>query len=193
MQLVLIRHGNTFEAHQTPTQIGARTDLPLTTHGRAQAAALAAHFKPTAIYTGPLQRQLETARLLNGPPPLLHPALTELDYGAWEGLTSEQIASQWPTEYTAWNEESIWPRGLFARTPEYHLALIYQWLDHLLATYPSNALILGVTSNGLLRLFHSLASEQGPAPKVKTGHFCELLLTPTEISLISWNQQIVSR
>lgn len=37
IRLILVRHGNTFDAGQTPTQVGARTDLSLTDQGRNQA------------------------------------------------------------------------------------------------------------------------------------------------------------
>jgi len=41
---VIVRHGNTFAPGETPRRIGARTDLPLTPGGEAQAQALGAHF-----------------------------------------------------------------------------------------------------------------------------------------------------
>ncbi len=43
-RLVIVRHGNTFEAGETPRRIGARTDLPLTAAGLEQAEALGRHF-----------------------------------------------------------------------------------------------------------------------------------------------------
>ena len=33
MRLILARHGNTFEAGETPVWVGAREDLPLTARG----------------------------------------------------------------------------------------------------------------------------------------------------------------
>jgi broad specificity phosphatase PhoE len=43
-RIVIVRHGNTFEAGETPRRIGARTDLPLTADGQAQADALGRWF-----------------------------------------------------------------------------------------------------------------------------------------------------
>jgi probable phosphoglycerate mutase len=40
-RLILIRHGNTFEAGQKAVWVGARSDLPLTMAGEAQAHAAA--------------------------------------------------------------------------------------------------------------------------------------------------------
>jgi 2,3-bisphosphoglycerate-dependent phosphoglycerate mutase len=35
---VIVRHGNTFRAGETPTRVGARTDLPLVEEERARSA-----------------------------------------------------------------------------------------------------------------------------------------------------------
>ena len=42
--LIIARHGNTFGPGDTPTRVGARTDLPLVESGKAQAKALGLHF-----------------------------------------------------------------------------------------------------------------------------------------------------
>ena len=39
-QLLIVRHGNTFETGETPRRVGLRTDLPLSSSGRKQANAL---------------------------------------------------------------------------------------------------------------------------------------------------------
>jgi broad specificity phosphatase PhoE len=64
---LFVRHGNTFEANQAPTQVGLKTDTPLTHQGREQALLIAKHFTnhgihPTAIYAGRMQRQTESAK-----------------------------------------------------------------------------------------------------------------------------------
>ncbi|HAX92107.1 MAG TPA: histidine phosphatase family protein, partial [Rhodospirillaceae bacterium] len=60
-QLVFIRHGNTFEAGETPRMVGGMTDMKLTAAGEQQghraAEMVVARFAPlSAIITGPLQR-----------------------------------------------------------------------------------------------------------------------------------------
>ena len=35
---MIVRHGNTFRAGETPTRVGARTDLPLVEEERARSA-----------------------------------------------------------------------------------------------------------------------------------------------------------
>ena len=37
-KLVIVRHGNTFRAGETPTRVGARTDLPLVEEERARSS-----------------------------------------------------------------------------------------------------------------------------------------------------------
>lgn len=91
--LYLIRHGET-EWSKTGQHTGL-TDLPLTEKGEKEALSLKKHsFPPFAhIFTSPLQRAKETCRLtgyLNQA--IITEALYEWDYGAYEGLTSKEIA-----------------------------------------------------------------------------------------------------
>ncbi len=199
IRLILLRHGNTFEAGQTPTQVGARTDLPLTEEGRNQALYFARYLAsekiwPQAIYAGGLKRQIETAQItgrhleVENKIQLHEPALTEIDYGAWEGLTADEIQKQWPSEYKAWATQSQWPK-LFDSTREGHLHGIKKWLQQLRDAHNPGETVVGVTSNGILRLFHSLQERDGIEElKVKTGHFCELLLEKDRVQIQKWNQ-----
>lgn len=207
IRLILVRHGNTFEASQTPTQVGSRTDMPLTTQGRLQAQQFADYLaskgiEPKAIYAGTLRRQTESAKIIGNSlkmEKLIHldePALTEIDYGPWEGLTSEAISSQWTKEYADWTEQSRWVEGVFGKSLKEHLNDIEKWLEKLRRIYSGGDVVVGVTSNGIIRFFHSLQMDRWEALvkdrqmedlKVKTGHFCELLLTKNALEVVSWN------
>lgn len=207
IRLILLRHGNTFEAGQTPTQVGVRSDLPLTIQGCEQAEHFARYLiaeaiTPKAIFAGTLKRQIKTAQIIAKQLFIenlhLHePALTEIDYGAWEGLTSEEIQSKWPLEYDHWTEEAKWAEGIFGGSLENHLLGIKRFLDHLKKKYASGDTIAAVTSNGLMRFFYSFQktewehlSREGQLEKlkVKTGHFCELHIFNDFIKIKSWNQ-----
>lgn len=166
--MILIRHGNTFEAGVTAVQVGLRTDLPLTAFGHAQAKALP--FRADFVYSGTLRRQRETAQAIGTV--ILEPALNEIDYGLWEGLTAEEIGRRWPKEYAAWNNEGRWPEGIFGGSLENHLQMLERWMKNLTGN------VIGVTSGGILRL---LAPNQ---PKVKTGHFCEF---DVSLNVLRWN------
>jgi len=103
--LLLVRHGET--AWSAARRHTGRTDIPLTEHGRTQATALravlaereATHGLPALVATSPLIRARETARLAgldaaNGRPrAIVDEDLVEWDYGAYEGLTADEISA----------------------------------------------------------------------------------------------------
>ena len=95
LTLVLTRHGLTDRS--TPEQhLGQRIDVSINDAGRRQAEALARRLAPVTfdrVFTSPLFRARETASLLVRNVAIeADPRLREMDYGAWEGRTYEQIA-----------------------------------------------------------------------------------------------------
>ena len=181
-RLLLMRHGNTFEEGKQTVQVGLRTDLPLTAFGRNQAQLVAQALQkkpPQIIFAGRLKRQIESAQIiadLLGVAVQQTPALNEIDYGLWEGLTAAAISQQWPKEYAEWNKQAKWQDNIFQGTFEKHWDALQKWL----ATLQNFETVLGVTSNGLLRFFKN--------EKVKTGHLCELFLHSDRIEIGFWNQ-----
>ena len=188
IRLILMRHGNTFEEGQTPLQVGARTDLALTKFGLFQAEQMAQFLQknglvPKAVFAGPLKRQIQSAEKIAdtfGLKLQQESALAEIDYGDWEGLTADQIVSKWPKEYAEWNQEAKWQSHIFSRSAEEHWNALAQWFLKL-ESGDEGKTIVGVTSNGLLRFFKN--------EKVKTGHFCELLLDRGKFQISAWNQK----
>ena len=113
--LYLVRHG---EAQPVGSCcVGCGTDLPLTETGRRQGQELGRCFRgldPGPVYTSPLGRCQETARLLAGPHRELRicPGLRELDMGCWEGLPFEMIRRDYPELYAArGGDHSLQPPG----------------------------------------------------------------------------------
>ena len=102
-ELILLRHGET-EWSQAGKHTG-RTDIPLTAHGKAIAAALAPTFAGhqfAAVFTSPAERAVQTAELALGSAAAsakVDPDLWEWDYGGYEGLTTAQIQQQHPGWY----------------------------------------------------------------------------------------------
>ncbi len=94
LTLVLTRHGLT-DRSDPEQHLGQRIDLGLSAAGRGQAAALAARIADERfdrIVSSPLRRAIETAEAVaRGRLIEREPRLMEMDYGAWEGLTYEQI------------------------------------------------------------------------------------------------------
>jgi len=203
IRLILVRHGNTFETGQIAVQIGARTDMPLTEKGRKQAGDIARFLQmeqihPAAIYRGPLKRQIETAQIIGKPfrlEGIAESVLTEIDYGTWEGLEAESIRSKWPSEYSEWAASARWAERIFGG--DHPLPAIERWIDHLKKTHQSGDTIIGVSSYGLIRYFYALwknhwdflvSKKQIETLKVKTGHFCELLLLEDGVEIRKWNE-----
>jgi broad specificity phosphatase PhoE len=79
--------------------------------GRRQAQLLAQRLQPIvveALYSSPLGRALETARLIGRAirlDPTVDPRLAELHYGTWEGTTFEETQRTTPAIYCAWDAD----------------------------------------------------------------------------------------
>lgn len=99
-KIYLVRHG------LTEWNVGGRfqghSDVALAEAGVKQAECLAEHFpaqKIDVIYSSDLQRAASTARCIAkrfGCEVRLTEHLREMNFGAWEGLTFEQITARWP-------------------------------------------------------------------------------------------------
>ncbi len=94
--LVLVRHGET--EWNRVGRVQGRTDIPLNSTGRAQAAATADRIRGTrfdAVVASPLSRAAETARIIAdglgiGPVELVDD-LVERNYGEAEGMTDRDL------------------------------------------------------------------------------------------------------
>jgi broad specificity phosphatase PhoE len=207
MLLLLARHGNTFEAGEAATWVGARTDLPLTAKGREQAEALGAALEPVKprlkrILAGPLKRTREHAaiaarRLGFEAPAKIDERLREIDYGAWEGKTSEEIlAAGAETELKAWDKRGVWPSSPGWSPSEDAIAKnAADIAGGLAAAISRDDAALIVTSNGILRFFLKLVPGAFDAMaadgklKVATGNCCALAFEGGAWRVAFWNRQ----
>ena len=114
--IYLLRHA----APQMPGGVrcclGRRTDPPLSPDGEAAAAALAAFFQEhpiTAVGASPMLRCRQTAQLVFPALPLtILPGIAEMDCGAWEGLSFEEIRRRYPEVYARRGQDaSVSPPG----------------------------------------------------------------------------------
>ena len=118
MQLLLVRHG---ESLGNLTRQLQRHDDPLTERGRRQAGELAAFLAQgrsvRAIYTSPLARALETARIIGaavGTAPVPLDGLAEINVGEAAGRTFAEWAEADPAGARGFREEGldfVWPGG----------------------------------------------------------------------------------
>src|SRR5882762_2852277 len=104
MLLYLAGHSQT--ASSAVDSFNGRREVPLTERGREQARKLGerlASVRFTAVLRSPLGRTRETAELIApGVPHIVMEELTEIDYGAWEGLTPGEARARDPRVYDAW-------------------------------------------------------------------------------------------
>jgi broad specificity phosphatase PhoE len=205
MLLLLARHGNTFGGGDKVVWVGARTDLPLTTKGQQQAAALGEALKPIKqqigrVVSGPLVRTREHAaiacRVLDFQGSIgVEERLREIDYGLWEGKSSEEIEVEFgDAELKAWNERGAWPPSP-GWTPSQGVITenVAQIADELGAAQDGAGASLLVTSNGILKFFLKLIpgafedmAKRGVL-RVATGNCCALRRSKAGWQVLFWD------
>lgn len=108
-RLLLVRHGATTATEED--RFSGSTSAELSEEGRWQAARLAerlARQSITAVYSSPLSRALDTARIIAAPchlEPLTRGGLREIGHGHWEGRRREEVEREFADEYGAWAED----------------------------------------------------------------------------------------
>jgi broad specificity phosphatase PhoE len=132
-----------------------RTDIPLAPEGEDQARALGsllAALRPGRCVASPLMRARETARLLAEPIGLTvetDPDLQEVDFGAWEGKTFQEVRTADAAAVERWASLSAdfgFPGG---ESLERFSARVRGAADRL-ASHPSDV-VLAVTHGGVIR------------------------------------------
>ncbi|MEO1224006.1 MAG: histidine phosphatase family protein [Pseudomonadota bacterium] len=106
-KLVLTRHGHVEGID--PPRFRGRAELELTDLGHAEARAVASRiardWSPRAIYTSPMGRCRATATHIAeacGTETIVSEGLNDLDYGAWQGHSHDEIRERFPDQFSAW-------------------------------------------------------------------------------------------
>lgn len=107
-EIVLIRHGHVEGI--APERFRGRSDLPLTGHGQIEAEKTGERVRSSwpdlsTIYTSPLVRAFDTgATIALGADLAVEPVpgFIDIDYGEWQGRTSEEVQAAWPEEFRRW-------------------------------------------------------------------------------------------
>jgi len=104
MKIILIRHGET-KPNVVRTYSGWN-NVSLNKKGKAQAKKVGKHLsdeKIDMIYSSDLKRAREFAKIAFKRSPIKASAdLREINFGAFEGLTHEEIMNSYPEQYRAW-------------------------------------------------------------------------------------------
>ena len=111
--VLLVRHGQT-ESNITGYFMGWSNE-DISELGYAQAHNLSsrlAEFPIASVYTSPLRRTMNTARILAEPhklEPTVMDDLIEIGLGDWQGLHRDEISQQWPE---TWKQSRIDPSDI---------------------------------------------------------------------------------
>ena len=189
--LILLRHGET-EWSRTGKHTG-RTDIPLTPHGEAAAAALAPLLSRRDIvtaFTSPARRAVTTAALAGLAEAKPDPDLWEWDYGGYEGLTTPQIRETRPGWY-------LWQDGVVpgdADHPGETVAEVGNRVDRVLArvepllAYGDVALVAhGHVLRVLTARYLRLEPADGKLFRLDTGTVSALGAEHDKPVITSWN------
>ncbi|MEU4563736.1 histidine phosphatase family protein [Actinoplanes sp. NPDC023936] len=105
-RVIVWRHGNT--DWNAGGRVQGQTDVPLNDLGRrqaAEAATLLGAMRPDAIVASDLRRAADTAAALAAltrQTVSYDQRLRERFFGAWQGLTTAEVAAQRPAEFARW-------------------------------------------------------------------------------------------
>lgn len=191
-RFIIARHGNTFTPEQTPTRVGARTDLPLTETQRGK--AIGNYIKQQGwsvdnVFSGPLLRHTQTASLacqqLKYPEAQIRVVhdFNEIDYGEDENKTEQAVMLRLGAGDLArgeqviadWNKHMLVPEGWHADPAK--IQHDWQQFANTLLTKHRNQTSLLISSNGIIRFapiitgdLHAFCRQHDM--KVSTGGVC---------------------
>ncbi len=202
--LIITRHGNTFNAEDTPTRVGARTDLPLVESGQAQARKIGAWLKennlyPEVTYCSALQRTKETATIALATLGYNQPVFpleifNEIDYGPDENKTEDHVIERIGAQAIKdWDAQAIVPDG-WDFNPQQCITNWKNFATQILNDNQSDAddVVLVVTSNGIARFAPHLTGDfeefaDNNKIKLSTGALAVLKYQDNKWIIKDWN------
>jgi probable phosphoglycerate mutase len=106
-KILLVRHGDVEGIK--PERFRGRAELPLTNRGLSEAQAvarrIASAWRPVKVYTSPMQRCIETGHAIAtacGVGSQTIDELNDIDYGAWQSRSYEEMQQADPQRFAAW-------------------------------------------------------------------------------------------
>lgn len=154
LELIFVRHGET-DSNSSGKYCGW-TDTELNEKGLKQASAAAEklmHVNIDAIYSSPLKRAENTAKILSSErkcPLIFEDNLKEQNFGHWEDFTYTDIVSRFPEESIKWQED--WQNysisGGESSLDVYNRVTVF--LNELIDTYTEGRILI-VTHLGCIR------------------------------------------
>jgi broad specificity phosphatase PhoE len=155
--LLLARHGETDWNRDGRWQ--GHSDTPLNELGREQARELAESLDGIdAVYSSDLARARETAEIVAarlGLDVRFDARLRERSFGAWEGLTMEEIEGGFAETFRRWQAGEGHGADDAEAFDEF-AARVHSFLDDVLSRHPEDTLLV-VGHGGSIRIIHALA------------------------------------
>ncbi len=108
-RMFLVRHGATGATQED--RFSGSSGADLSEQGRWQASRLGERLSQqniAAVYSSPLSRALDTARIIAGScrvEPVTRDGLREIGHGHWEGRKREEVERQFASEYASWEAD----------------------------------------------------------------------------------------
>lgn len=185
--LVLVRHGVTKHTSAKRFSGGLGGDNPpLSEEGRAQIRATADWLSalghdPEAVVASPVRRTRESADIVAerlGLPLVEEPGFAEMEFGAWDGLTFNEVAEQHKDDFHAWlGDTSSAPHG--GESFEEVRQRVLAGLDRVLAEHEGRSVV--VVSH--VTPIKTLVAHALEAP-LDAGF--RMALDPASVSVLNW-------
>jgi probable phosphoglycerate mutase len=190
-RVFLVRHGATVLSAED--RFAGATNVDLSDEGRRQAEALSRRLagQPiAAFYASPLDRTLQTARILAAPHrKAVDPeaGFLEINHGVWEGLTRQEAETQFGDMYVKWEED---PYNFAPEGGETGLAVAARAMPALLRAVGGHAggMICVVSHKATIRLL--LGAILGFDPRRYRDH---LDLNPASLTVLDFRNAMNGR
>lgn len=176
-RLALLRHGHT--PWNRAGRIQGRTDIPLDPDAARDLARLCLPppWDRATLWSSPLARAAETATLVSQREPQRDPALTEMNWGSWEGLEGAVLRADPQSGYTDiedWGWHYTPPKG---ESPDDLQRRLKPWIAALTGDN------IAVCHIGVMRVVLAMATGwdfAGPAPfQIKRNRLFVVEITDT--------------
>ena len=186
LNIYLLRHGET-QYNADGNRYCGRTDIQLTKKGIQQAELVAGQLVDIVfdgIYSSPLKRAYETARIASDNQPVTKEnRLIEIDFGNWEGKTREEFIAENESLWSAWCENPRMARaGGTGETGEEVISRLNGFFAEIREKHPSGN-ILVVAHNGINRFF--LAHQLGMDLK----NYRRIVQENSSLTLVSFDEK----
>ncbi|MEX2404984.1 MAG: histidine phosphatase family protein [Candidatus Paceibacterota bacterium] len=163
MKIIAVRHGETIH-NKKRRVMGSRIDSPLTEEGRREAEEQVERIRkeePTALYSSPLTRALQTAEILSKAldlPITIRDGLKERDVGSLSGATYTEMAKkaglknpeEIPYDFTPFGGESS----------EEVAQRVTKFLNYVHEKHSADPAILVITHAHIIRMLYQIYKQE---------------------------------